>query len=156
MGRSLKEHEQRLALHPEHLARIPDDLRGSVWLEQGYAERFGVSDEQLKGWVAGFLSHDQLVAECDVIVQPKPEHADISEMRDGQILWGWPHCVQDPVLTQLAIDKQLTMIAFEAMNHWKRDGSFNLHVFHKNNGPATARSSTRCSSPVPPATTAAG
>jgi alanine dehydrogenase len=49
------------------------------------------------------------------------------------VLWGWPHCVQDADLTQVAIDRQLTLIAFEAMNHWNRDGSFNLHVFHKNN-----------------------
>jgi alanine dehydrogenase len=48
-------------------------------------------------------------------------------------LWGWPHCVQDKELTQVAIDRRLTLIAFEAMNHWNRDGSFSLHVFHKNN-----------------------
>ena len=78
-------------------------------------------------------SHEQLVAECDVILQPKPLHRDVAELREGQILWGWPHCVQDEALTQLAVDRKLTLIAFEAMNHWKRDGSFNLHVFHKNN-----------------------
>jgi alanine dehydrogenase len=33
----------------------------------------------------------------------------------------------------LAIDRRLTIIAFEAMNHWNTDGSFSLHVFHKNN-----------------------
>jgi alanine dehydrogenase len=49
------------------------------------------------------------------------------------VLWGWPHCIQDETLTQLAIDGQLTLIAFEAMNHWTEDGRFNLHVFHKNN-----------------------
>ena len=49
------------------------------------------------------------------------------------MLWGWPHCVQDAELTQLAIDRRLTMIAWEAMNHWTRDGAFSLHVFHKNN-----------------------
>ena len=49
------------------------------------------------------------------------------------MLWGWPHCVQDPVLTQLAIDRRLTLIAFEVMNHWTRDGRVGLHVFHKNN-----------------------
>jgi len=49
------------------------------------------------------------------------------------VLWGWPHCVQDPEITQLAIDRRLTMIAFEAMNHWTVDGSVGLHVFHKNN-----------------------
>jgi alanine dehydrogenase len=41
--------------------------------------------------------------------------------------------VQNEELTQVAIDRELTLIAFEAMNHWNSDGSFNLHVFHKNN-----------------------
>jgi alanine dehydrogenase len=59
--------------------------------------------------------------------------SDLEEMRVGQIFWGWPHCVQDEQLTQVGIDRQLTLIAFEAMNHWNRDGSFNLHVFHSNN-----------------------
>ena len=58
---------------------------------------------------------------------------DLAELRDGQIVWGWPHCVQDTPLTQEAIDRRLTLIAFEAMNHWARDGSFLLHVFHLNN-----------------------
>ena len=51
----------------------------------------------------------------------------------GQIIWGWPHCVQDTALTQVTIDRRLTLIAFEAMNHWQADGGFGLHVFHKNN-----------------------
>ena len=38
-----------------------------------------------------------------------------------------------PELTQLAIDRRLTLIAFEAMNHWTHDGHLGLHVFHKNN-----------------------
>jgi alanine dehydrogenase len=78
-------------------------------------------------------SHEQLVDECDVILQPKPLLDDVAELREGQILWGWPHCVQDTELTQLAIDKGLTLIAFEAMNHWTRDQAVGLHVFHKNN-----------------------
>ena len=36
-------------------------------------------------------------------------------------------------MTQLALDKRLTLIAFEAMNHWGSDGTFGLHVFHMNN-----------------------
>ena len=36
-------------------------------------------------------------------------------------------------ITQLSIDRRLTLIAFEAMNYWAADGSFSLHVFHKNN-----------------------
>jgi alanine dehydrogenase len=133
MARSLKEHERRLAIHPHHFARIPDDLRGSIYLESGYGEQFGLADDELEGLVAGYRTREQLIDECDAILQPKPLHADIAALRDGQVLWGWPHCVQDEKLTQLAIDKRLTLIAFEAMNHWNRDGSFNLHVFHKNN-----------------------
>ena len=133
MARSLKENEKRLALHPDHLERLPQPLRDRIFLEEGFGERFGITDEALAPLVGGLRSREQLVAECDVILQPKPLLSDIAELRDGQVLWGWPHCVQDRELTQLAIDKRLTLIAFEAMNHWNRDGSFGLHVFHKNN-----------------------
>jgi len=133
MARSLKENEKRLPLHPHHLERIPEAIRGRIFLEEGYGQRFGLTDDTLAPLVAGLRRRDQLVEECDVILQPKPLLSDIVDLRDGQVLWGWPHCVQDPELTQLAIDKRLTLIAFEAMNHWNRDGSFGLHVFHKNN-----------------------
>ncbi len=133
IARSRKENERRLPLHPAHLGRIPDELRGSIYLEHGYGQRFGLSDDQLGGEVAGFRTREELVDECDIILNPKPLLSDLAEMRDAQVLWGWPHCVQDEELTQIAIDKRLTLIAFEAMNHWNQDGSFSLHVFHKNN-----------------------
>src|SRR3954462_6259212 len=133
VARSSKENERRLPLHPHHLGRIPDELRERVYLERGYGDRYGMSDDQLKGWVAGFATTEQLVEDCDVILQPKPLLGDVAALRAGQVLWGWPHCVQNQELTQVAIDRQLTLIAFEAMNHWNKDGSFNLHVFHKNN-----------------------
>ena len=133
MGRSRKENERRLALHPRHLERIPEDLRARIYLERGYGETFGVSDDVLGSQVAGLLTHRELVDECDVILQPKPLLNDIEELRPGQVLWGWPHCVQDAALTQRAVDERLTLIAFEAMNHWNDDGSFGLHVVHTNN-----------------------
>ncbi|GAA1302244.1 N(5)-(carboxyethyl)ornithine synthase [Saccharothrix xinjiangensis] len=130
---SRKENELRLPLHPLHLDRIDADLRDRIYLEHGYGERFGVSDEQLAASVAGLLPREQLIARCDVVLLPKPLAEDVAELREGQVLWGWPHCVQDEELTQLAVERRLTLIAFEAMNHWKPDGSFGLHVFHKNN-----------------------
>ncbi|MDQ2586775.1 N(5)-(carboxyethyl)ornithine synthase [Saccharothrix yanglingensis] len=130
---SRKEDELRLPLHPLHLDRIDADLRGRTYLEHGYGERFGVSDGQLAASVAGLRSREELIAECDVVLLPKPLAEDVAELREGQVLWGWPHCVQDAELTQLAVDRRLTLIAFEAMNHWNPDGSFGLHVFHKNN-----------------------
>ncbi|MBF8187031.1 N(5)-(carboxyethyl)ornithine synthase [Nonomuraea sp. K274] len=133
VSQSRKENEHRLAIHPLHLERIEADLRDRIYLEHGYGRRFGISDEQLAPYVAGFVSRERMVAECDVILLPKPLAQDLKELREGQILWGWPHCVQDEEVTQLAIDRRLTLIAFEAMNHWNSDGTFNLHVLHKNN-----------------------
>ena len=133
IGRSRKENERRLAIHPLHLERIAADLRKHIYLERGYGEPFGVSDEQLAQSVAGLRTRAELFADCAVILLPKPQAADLEDMRAGQVLWGWPHCVQDAEITQLSIDHQLTLIAFEAMNYWAADGSFSLHVFHKNN-----------------------
>jgi alanine dehydrogenase len=133
VGSSAKENERRLPLHPEHLSRIPAELRTQITLEHGYAAGFGCPDSELAPYVAGFATRDELLSDAEVVLLPKPQHEDVAKMRTGQVLWGWPHCVQDPVLTQLAIDKQLTLIAFEAMNHWTVDQAVGLHVFHKNN-----------------------
>jgi len=133
IARSRKENERRLALHPLHIKRIAADLRKRIFLERGYGEHFGISDDSLGPWVAGFLTREELFGECDVILLPKPQPQDLEEMRERQVLWGWPHCVQDREITQLSIERRLTLIAFEAMNFWSADGSFNLHVFHKNN-----------------------
>jgi alanine dehydrogenase len=133
MARSRKENERRLAIHPLHVERIEAGLRRRIYLERGYGERFGVPDERLAGFVAGLRTRDQLLADCDVLLLPKPLSQDLEELGEGQVLWGWPHCVQNEEITQLGVDRRLTLIAFEAMNHWSGDGSFSLHVFHKNN-----------------------
>jgi alanine dehydrogenase len=133
MSRSRKENERRLAIHPQHFERIDAGLRSRIFLERGYGEQFGVADEQLVPLVGGLRPREQLLAECDVILLPKPQPQDFAEMREGQTLWGWPHCVQDEKITQLSIEKRLTLIAFEAMNYWSASGTFQLHVFHKNN-----------------------
>jgi alanine dehydrogenase len=133
MARSRKENERRLAIHPLHIERIEAGLRRRVYLERGYGERFGVPDEWLAGFVAGMRTRDQLLADCDILLLPKPLPQDLEELGEGQVLWGWPHCVQNEEITQLGVDRRLTLIAFEAMNHWSGDGSFGLHVFHKNN-----------------------
>jgi alanine dehydrogenase len=130
---SRKQDERRLAIHPAHLERIDAELRRRMFLERGYGERFGFSDEQLAPLVGGLRSRDELFADCDVLLLPKPLPEDLEAMRRGQVVWGWPHCVQDREITQLAIDRGLTMIAWEAMNHWTAEGNFSVHVFHKNN-----------------------
>ncbi|WP_224278474.1 N(5)-(carboxyethyl)ornithine synthase [Nocardioides lacusdianchii] len=133
IGTSAKENEHRLPLHPDHLARLDPEVAARTTLEHGYAARFGVGDDELAPLVAGFASREEILRESDVVVLPKPQHEDVAMMHPGQVLWGWPHCVQDERMTQLAIDRELTLIAFEAMNHWTSDGHVGLHVFHKNN-----------------------
>lgn len=133
IGTSAKENEHRLPIHPDHLSRLAPEVAARTTLEHGYAARFGVGDDELAPLVAGFASREEILRESDVVVLPKPQHEDVAMMRAGQVLWGWPHCVQDERMTQLAIDRELTLIAFEAMNHWTSDGHVGLHVFHKNN-----------------------
>lgn len=132
LGSSAKEDERRLPLHPRHIDRIDADLRARIVLEAGYGARFDIADAELAELVA-VRPRAEVIASSDVLVLPKPQLSDLAEVRDGQVLWGWPHCVQDRELTQFAVEKQLTLIAFEAMNHWKAGGGFGLHVFHKNN-----------------------
>ena len=130
---SRKPDEYRLPIHPAHLDRIDPALRNRIYLEAGYGARFNVSDEWLAPLVGGIGSREQLIEHCDVCVLPKPTARDLAEFREGQVLWGWPHCVQDEDVTQVSIDRRLTLIAWEAMNHWTDDGSFHVHVFQENN-----------------------
>ncbi len=133
IGSSAKENEHRLPIHPDHIPHLDADLRARITLEHGYAAKFGVEDAVLKEYVGGFASREELLGGSDVVLLPKPQLSDVQAIGEGKVLWGWPHCVQDAELTQVAIDRRLTLIAFEAMNHWTRDGGVGLHVFHKNN-----------------------
>jgi len=133
LANSSKENEFRLPIHPQHFDRIDADLRERILLEHGYGDRYGVSDDHLARQVAGMGSRAEIIAASDVVLLPKPTLADVTNLRDGQVLWGWPHAVQDPKLTQISIDKRLTLIAWESMNHWTASGTFVVHVFHMNN-----------------------
>lgn len=133
VGSSAKENEHRLPLHPIHLPEMDADLRARITFETGYGEKFGYADSELAEHVAGILPRDELITDNDVVLLPKPQLADVESLSPGQTLWGWPHCVQDPALTQASIDRRLTVIAFEAMNQWTIEGTVGMHVFHKNN-----------------------
>jgi hypothetical protein len=133
LARSRKPNERRLPIHPAHFTRIDPRVRHRIFLEYGYGSEFGATDDALAALVGGIRSREQLIADCDIMLLPKVQAEDLSELNVGQVVWGWPHCVQDAALTQVDIDRRLTFIAFEAMNHWQADGGFGLHVFHKNN-----------------------
>ena len=133
LATSQKTDERRLPIHPSHLDRIDADLRERMIVETGYGSAFGMTDERLAGLVGQVLPRAALLERSDVVLLPKPQAHELAELREGQVLWGWPHCVQEVEMTQQAVDRRLTLVAFEAMNHWTGDGRFALHVFHKNN-----------------------
>ncbi|MGZ4661663.1 MAG: alanine dehydrogenase, partial [Arthrobacter sp.] len=83
-----KPDERRLPIHPLHLDRITPEIREQLILEEGYGERFGVSDEHLASLVGRIAPRRQLLADADVVLLPKPQPEDLAELRVGQVLWG--------------------------------------------------------------------
>lgn len=130
---SSMEHEQRLPIHPRHLDRIDPDLRAKMIVERGYGADFRLEPGYVESRVGRVAKRSEVLESAEVLLLPKPQAADVAAIPVGGVLWGWPHCVQDTAMTQTAIDRRLTLIAFEAMNHWTARGDFSLHVFHKNN-----------------------
>ena len=127
------ENEHRLPIHPHHLDLIDPDLRARMIVERGYGDEFQLEPGYVESRVGSVADRSAVIEAADVLLLPKPQAADVAAIPEGGVLWGYPHCVQDPELTQTAIDRRLTLIAFEAMNHWSSHGDFSLHVFHKNN-----------------------
>jgi alanine dehydrogenase len=128
---SRKEHERRLPIHPDHFERIPESLRSRVHFEQGYGESFGIGDDEISRRFGPMAPREEIL-QHDIVLLPKPSDRDLSEMSVGGILWGWPHCVQSRALTQEAIDRKLTLLAWEAMYTWRGDHPAH-HLFYKNN-----------------------
>ena len=130
---SSMENERRLPIHPHHLDRIDPAIRARMIVETGYASDFQLSPGYIESRVGRVAERSEVIESADVLLLPKPQAEDVDAIPEGRILWGWPHCVQDAGITQTAIDRKLTLIAFEAMNHWTPQGDFSLHVFHQNN-----------------------
>ena len=133
LATSSMEHEQRLPIHPHHLERIDDDVRAAMIVEHGYGADFALEPGYVEARVGRMGSRAEVLEAAEVLLLPKPQADDVAAIPEGRVLWGWPHCVQDAAMTQTAIDRRLTLVAFEAMHHWNRRGEFSLHAFHKNN-----------------------
>lgn len=133
IGTSRKKDERRVPIHPDHLHRLPEDVRKQLVFEHGYGIPFGIADSEIAAQVGGIATRSELLAGTDVVIIAKPVLADLEEMREGGILWGYPHCAQQQTITQVAIDRKLTLIAFEDMFVWSPTGVIGRHTFYKNN-----------------------
>jgi alanine dehydrogenase len=133
IGTSRKPDERRVPIHPEHLPRIPDSVRRQLIFEEGYGAPFGIPDSEIESQTAGIASRHDLLANSNMVISSKPILADLEELREGGILWGYVHCAQQRAITQAAIDRKLTLIAFEDMFVWGPGGQVGRHTFYKNN-----------------------
>ena len=133
IGSSKKQDERRVPIHPEHLSRISEKICKQLIFEKGYGERFGIDDAELAAQVGGLVSRDELLETMDTVIIAKPVLADFEQLRVGGVLWGYPHCTQQREVTQIAIDRQQTLIAFEDMYVWGPQGQVGRHTFYKNN-----------------------
>jgi len=127
---STKENEKRVAIHPAHFRRIDEETRRYVYAERGFGRDFRIPDEEFEPHVAGLMEREELFERCDAVMIFKPTAKDFRFFREGQVLWGAVHCVQNEDIVELAIDKKLTYIAMEHMFHWGRDGTKGVWLFH--------------------------
>jgi N5-(carboxyethyl)ornithine synthase len=133
IGTSKKTDERRSPLHPKHLSRIPEALRQQLIFEEGYGVPFGIPDSEIAAQTGGVATRHELLAEIGSVIIAKPVLADLQELREGGTLWGYVHCVQQRDITQAALDRKLTLIAFEDMFVWTPNGTMGRHTFYKNN-----------------------
>jgi len=133
IGTSKKVDERRVPIHPEHIKRIPENIRKQLIFEKGYGKPFNISDEEISNQTGGIATRKELLSEIGSVIIAKPVLSDLQELKAGGILWGYPHCAQQMQITQTAIDKKLTLIAFEDMFVWNPNGQMGRHTFYKNN-----------------------
>ena len=108
-------------------------MRRRLVFEEGYGASLGITDEEIAAQTGGIATRRELLADLGAVILPKPGVEDLEVLKEGGILWGWPHCVQQRDLTQVAIDRRQTLIAFEEMFVWGPNGEIGRHTFYKNN-----------------------
>jgi len=132
IGTSKKENEKRVAIHPDHISQISVNIRKHLFFEKGYGIPFDMEDETICSLTGNCLiEREKLLRDFKAILITKPIAEDFEEIQNGTLVWGWLHSVQQNIITQIAIDKKLTLIAWENMYYQGERDLF--HIFSKNN-----------------------
>ena len=132
VGTSKKENEKRVPIHPDHISQIPLNIRKHLFFEKGYGIPFNMADETIYSLTGNCLiEREKLLASHKAILITKPVAEDFQEIQNGALIWGWLHSVQQNIITQIAIDKKLTLMAWE--NMYYQGARDLLHIFNRNN-----------------------
>ena len=128
---SHKENEKRIPIYPEDICKIDKAVLSELIFEKNYGIDYGFSDDYLEKLGCKFAYRSELFVLCDTLILPKPTIIDFLAMKPGQTMCGWNHAVQQQDIAEVAVQKGLTLISWENMNHVS-PGS-RLHIFYRNN-----------------------
>lgn len=121
---SRKKFEKRRALLPQFFDKIKH--KGQIYIETGYGEVFGLSDEVYKKAGFNVVSFEE-VLDKDIIVDPKIGDASYLKDIKDKTIFGWVHLVQNRDITDICVNNNLTAYVWEDMFE---DGK---HSFWHNN-----------------------
>lgn len=99
--------------------------------EQGYGAAFNMSDEEIAALTGGIATRSDILTQLGTVIIAKPVLADLQELKEGGTISGYVHCVQQQAITQAALDRKLTLIAFEDMFVWSPQRNVGRHTFIK-------------------------
>ncbi|MCF0177857.1 MAG: N(5)-(carboxyethyl)ornithine synthase [Bacteroidales bacterium] len=122
---SHKENENRRALLPSDICNIRN--KSSVFVEQGYGQVLSICDQEYVDAGVRVVSREEVLSK-DVICDPKIGDAEyLDALKEGQIIFGWVHAVQNRDITDKIIKARATAIAWEDMFYKGK------HIFWRNN-----------------------
>ena len=86
IGSSSKKNEKRLPIHPDHLARLPEELRRQLIFEEGYGASLGIGDEEIARYSGGTATRRELLTDLGAVLVLKPGVGDLEVLREGGLL----------------------------------------------------------------------
>ena len=123
---SNKKKEKRYPVHARQLTELNPEHLHKIIFEEGYPGLETLPKDLVKT-----AKREDIFNEVDLVILHKPVPDDYLYFREHQILWGALHCVQTPSIVDLAINKKMTLIAFEQMLTPNEDGK-DQSIFYRN------------------------
>ena len=77
IGTSKKEDERRVPIHPEHLKRLPENIRRKLIFEKGYGKPFNVEDEEIAYQTGGMATRSEILSDIGSAIIAKPILSDL-------------------------------------------------------------------------------
>ena len=110
---SQKENENRRALIPQDVSRVKNPQQ--LYIQSGYGEILGYSDNDYKAMGCHITDFAGVLA-CDVICDAKiGDEPFLTDLRPGQVVFGWVHAVQNRDITDAIVNAGATAYCWEDM-----------------------------------------